>query len=200
MPRVSREQQALHRQHILDASSELFRRDGIAATSVADLMGAAGLTHGGFYGHFESKEALATEVCARAFEASAQRWRQRAARAEGDRPLARRTLVEGYLSQAARDRPGTGCPATTLAADAAHAGAGAPLRSTYAEGLEGLLAVLEDLSGPATGGLPRRRALVTLSTLVGAQMLARGTAGLPLSDEFLEAARQALAAELPRQR
>ena len=77
MPRVSREQTDINRLAIEDASSRLFREQGIKAVSVADLMAAAGLTHGGFYGHFESKDALAAVACAKAFEQSAGRWEKR---------------------------------------------------------------------------------------------------------------------------
>jgi TetR/AcrR family transcriptional repressor of nem operon len=193
MARASREQQELHRQEILRASSELFRRHGIAGTSVVDLMAAAGLTHGGFYGHFESKDALAAAVCEEAFDASVARWRQRAERAGGDGSTAFRAIVQAYLSPAARDKPGTACPATTLAADVTRADPAAPLREAYTRGVGGLVDVLAGLSGSGDEGLDRQRALVVLSTLVGAQMLARATAGHALSDEFLDAGCAALA-------
>ena len=79
MPRVSRAEAESHRQQITEASARLFKERGINGVSVADLMGAAGLTHGGFYGHFESKDALAGVAVAHAFEQSAERWRKRAA-------------------------------------------------------------------------------------------------------------------------
>ena len=66
MPRVSRKQAELNREIIVEAATRLFRERGIHGISVSDVMAAAGLTHGGFYGHFESREALATEACNRA--------------------------------------------------------------------------------------------------------------------------------------
>ena len=66
MPRVSRAEAENHRQQITEASARLFKERGVKGVSVADLMGAAGLTHGGFYGHFESKDALAGVAVARA--------------------------------------------------------------------------------------------------------------------------------------
>lgn len=194
MPRVSREQAAQHRQDILAASSRLFRERGIAGTSVADLMGAAGLTHGGFYGHFESKDALAAQVCDQSFDASVERWGQRVARHAGDPEGAFREIVTAYLSLAARDAPGTACPATGLAADVARAEGDAPVREAYAQGVERLLAVLAGLSRSGDAALDRQRALVVLSTLVGAQLLARATTGnAALSEAFLEAGKAALA-------
>src|SRR3954470_5734234 len=97
MPRVSRAEAEIHRQQITDASARLFRERGIKGVSVADLMGAAGLTHGGFYGHFESKDALAGVAVARAFEQSAERWNKRVAAAP-DASAGRATLVDRFLA------------------------------------------------------------------------------------------------------
>ena len=79
MPRVSRAQAEAHREAITDASARLFKEHGLKAVSVADLMGAAGLTHGGFYGHFESKDALAGAATAHAYGQAVERWRRRVA-------------------------------------------------------------------------------------------------------------------------
>ena len=198
MPRVSREQSERHRQDILAASSRLFRERGIDGTSVADLMGAAGLTHGGFYGHFDSKDALAAQVCAEAFTASARRWRDRRAQAAkegGGDAAAFRAIVTGYLSERARDQPGTACPATSLAADVVRAEPGSPVKAAFAGGVAELLEVLQDLGDAPDAEANRARALVALSTLVGAQLLARATRGTPMSREFLDAARDALAVD-----
>ena len=75
MPRVSREQTDKNRLLIEAASARLFKEHGFDGVSVADIMASAGLTHGGFYGHFESKDELAALACAKAFEESAARWR-----------------------------------------------------------------------------------------------------------------------------
>src|ERR1700710_1547094 len=116
MPRVSREQTDANRIAIEEASSRLFREQGLKGVSVADLMGAAGLTHGGFYGHFSSKEALAGEACASAFERSVDRWKGRVVEAV-NRVNGRAALVESYLSPQARGNPGAACPASSLAGD-----------------------------------------------------------------------------------
>jgi len=124
MPRVSREQADRHRVAITEASSRLFREHGLDKVSVAELMAAAGLTHGGFYGHFGSKEELAGEACRWAFERSAERWKKRLA----DKPVrsvARAALTDNYLSAQSRSGPAGSCPATSLATDVARSAADA---------------------------------------------------------------------------
>lgn len=106
MPRVSRKQAELNREIIVEAATRLFRERGIHGISVSDVMAAAGLTHGGFYGHFESREALATEACNRAFEQSSERWQARVEQSP-DPEAARLALIDPYLSAANRDTPGT---------------------------------------------------------------------------------------------
>ena len=96
----------------------MFREAGVAATSIAEVMAAAGLTHGGFYGHFESKDTLAELACDKAFAQSLARWRQRI----DDHPepgAAWAALVEAYLSRQSRDAVGSGCPTVALAVDVA---------------------------------------------------------------------------------
>jgi TetR/AcrR family transcriptional repressor of nem operon len=196
MPRVSRQQTEANRLAIEAASSRLFRERGIRNVSVADLMGAAGLTHGGFYGHFDSKDALAAVACAGAFEHSAARWKERVAR-QPDRASAFNAIVAKYLSKAGRDAPGTGCPATALAADVAREAADAPIRSTYLAGLNALLAVLASLHDSGDAATDRDQALAEMATLVGALVLARATQGSALSDQVLEAARRRLTEPTP---
>ena len=193
MPRVSREQTEQNRAAIEEASSRLFRERGLQHVSLADLMGEAGLTHGGFYGHFESKDALAASVCASAFEQSIQRWQERADRLP-DAATAFTAIVDSYLSKKARDMPGTSCPATALAIDVAREPEGALVHDAFLQGLEGLVGVLTELHNSGDAAADRRRALVEMSTLVGAQALARATRGNAISNELLEASRSHLAA------
>src|SRR6202050_3032867 len=94
MPRVSREQTDHNRIAITAASARLFREQGVDKVSVAELMAAAGLTHGGFYGHFESKEKLATVACTKAFDEAVERWESRIS-ATTDRKSALPALVNG---------------------------------------------------------------------------------------------------------
>jgi TetR/AcrR family transcriptional repressor of nem operon len=193
MPRVSKHQSELNRAAITAASAKLFRERGIAGTSVADLMGAAGLTHGGFYGHFESKEALAAEACQNAFAASLARWKGRVADA-GDAQSARTSIIDGFLSTKARNSPGHACPSATLAGDVARESVDAPIRDSFAQGLEQLLKILETLQPKPDSSAARHAALADLSLLVGAQLLARATSQSPLSGELIAAARTRLLA------
>src|SRR6202035_5579739 len=108
VPRVSREQADNNRIAITDASARLFRERGIDNVSVVELMAAAGLTHGGFYGHFESKEELAAEACRLAFGQAAERWEKRIA-AKSDSAEARAAITDGYLSAQSRGGPDGSC-------------------------------------------------------------------------------------------
>lgn len=193
MPRVSRVQADQHRLAIEKASARLFRERGLHGVSVAELMAAAGLTHGGFYGHFASKEALAAQACTRCFQQSRLRWRERIA-AAGSRAAAHADIVNAYLSPRSRDAAGSACPLPALAGDVAREPAGAPLRARFREGIAGLLGILAGLQPVADGAQAHADALVELSTLAGALLLARATAGDALSDQFLAAARHALTA------
>ena len=191
MPRVSREQTDSNRLAITDASARLFRERGLKGVSVADLMAAAGLTHGGFYGHFESKDALAAEAVTKAFEQSSARWRKRIA-GKTDPAEAMTALVDGYLSAQARNSPGTSCPTAALVGDVAREPVEAPVRAAYLAGVAGMLRTLASLQRTGDAEADRAQALVELSTMVGALVLARATAGNELSDELLAAAREHL--------
>jgi TetR/AcrR family transcriptional repressor of nem operon len=190
--RVSKEQAAENRQRILDAAARLFRERGFDAVAVADLMSVAGFTHGGFYNHFASKEALAAEACAAALEAS---------RPALDDALSSRSSKEwnvyarAYASAEHRDHPENGCALAALAADAGRQGD--DVQAAFAEHLEHVTAALAAHlanvePGAASPKKLRQRALRTWSELVGAVILARAVAGTnpELSDEVLEASRR----------
>jgi TetR/AcrR family transcriptional regulator, transcriptional repressor for nem operon len=191
MPRVSKDQTELNRSAITAASARLFRERGIDGVSVSDLMGAAGLTHGGFYGHFKSKQALAAEACSQAFEDSTARWNRRIADAP-DAAAARAALVTAYLSTKSRGNPGTSCAATSLAGDVSREPSHAPVRGAFAAGIDGLVRILASVQESADAAADRSGALADFATMVGALLLARATADQGISDEFLIAARQRL--------
>ncbi len=178
--RVSREQAALNRDRVLQEAGRLFRERGFEAVAVAELMQAAGLTHGGFYNQFDSKEALAAEASAATLAASQARWRTLAA--GSDRPLA--TLVESYLSPRHRDNPGRGCTLAALGGEAAHQPKS--VRRSFTAGLQDLVAVLTDLL-PGRRATRRRKALATMAALAGAVMLSRAVEDPALSNEILAA-------------
>src|SRR5882762_11436594 len=104
--RVTKEQMAENRRRILDAAGRLFREKGFESVTVAEVMKAAGLTHGGFYGHFKSKDDLVAQSCTKVLSGSANGWAQSAERRPDD---AARAIVDRYLSPKHRDHPGTGC-------------------------------------------------------------------------------------------
>lgn len=198
MPRVSRAQAETNRETITDVSARLFKERGLKGVSVADLMGAAGLTHGGFYVHFESKDALAGIAGARAFGQSIELWRKRVG-AASDAVAQRAALIEPYLSSQSVHRVAEGCPTAALAVDVAREPADAPIRAAYLNGLEEMIAILAGTEGTGDGQSDRREALADYATMVGALLLARATSGHAVSEEILAAARaRLLSSSLPR--
>lgn len=191
MPRVSRAEAQSHREQITEASARLFKERGVKGVSVADLMGAAGLTHGGFYGHFESKDALAGVAVARAFEQSAERWRKRVA-SKPDDAGRRALLVDKFLAHASVKAVGLGCPSVSLATDVSREPMDAAIRTAYLDGLEGLLEILASVQGGPDAAAKRNAALADYATMTGALLLARATEGTPLAAELLAAARARL--------
>jgi TetR/AcrR family transcriptional repressor of nem operon len=189
--RVSREQAALNRDRIIDAAGALFRAKGFGGVGVADIMKAADLTHGGFYGHFSSKDDLVAQASKHAMARAATNWERVVADAP-DTPFA--ALLKHYLSERHRDDPGKGCVFAALAADASRSGK--VVRNAFAEGLEPLLDILTDAIPDRSKAARRRKAVAAMAALVGALGLARATEGAPLSDEILDAARRELLAAM----
>lgn len=181
---------------ILAAATRRFCEHGIKPVSVANLMAEAGLTHGGFYAHFDSKDALVAEVIRHGLEESQRRMRDWGAHpADGDTPLG--TIAGNYLSTAHRDAVGRGCPVPLLFAEIARGDAVA--RSAASVKISEIVALL---AGYMTGGDAEETeaaAIAFLSTLVGGMLLARATNDARFSDRILEAGR-ALAPTLTRPR
>ncbi|MBP0492769.1 TetR family transcriptional regulator [Pararoseomonas indoligenes] len=190
MARSSRAAVAEKREAVLDIAARLFRERGVEAVSVAEVMAAAGLTHGGFYGHFESKEALAAEACARAFGRGEARWTALADDPAGDGLEA---LLRFYLGPEHRDTPGRGCAAPSFAAEAARDAPNGGVRRAYVAGICGLAGAMERLLPAALRRRRRQRALLALSAMVGAVVIARAAGGDGISDEILKAVREELA-------
>jgi len=192
--RVSREKAAEHRDRIIDAAGALFRAKGFGGIGVADIMKAADLTHGGFYGHFASKDDLVGEASRRIMARAAANW-TKLVEAAPDNPYA--ALLEHYLSPRHRDDPGKGCAFAALGNDAARSGK--IVRKAFADGLAPLIDILaQSIPGKSiprkSKTARRRKAVAAMATLVGALTLARAVEGTPLSDEMLEAAHRELAA------
>ena len=197
MPRITKQDKARNRQNILEAASRMFRSQGIDAVGIAELMKEAGLTHGGFYNHFASKNDLAVEVCGTSYAASLEGLARTIEDGpdQADSPLER--VVAGYLSTAHRDAPDGGCPSASLATDAGrHSEA---VQSAYAEGVEGYLTGFtaeflreaEEKGHELDPAEARHRAIRLLSEMVGALMLARAVRHVEpeLSDEILQTGR-----------
>ncbi|MTV37124.1 TetR/AcrR family transcriptional regulator [Duganella radicis] len=185
--KVSREQVALNRERIVETAARLFREKGYDGIGVADLMKGAGLTHGGFYGHFESKEDLLAEAAAHALKKSVARWEGYLAE---DPASALDKIGDGYLTRQHRDHPEKGCSVTALGADIARLGPKA--RHAVTEGASGQMAVLQQLMPGADDAEKRKQALATYAAMVGAIVLSRAVDDEALSVEVLQAVRDSL--------
>jgi len=173
--KVSREQMAENRRRILNVASRLFRERGFDAVSVAEVMKAAGLTHGGFYGHFSSKDDLVAETVGYVL-------------APGESSDAGfRAYLDAYLAPRHRDNAAGGCPTAGLAADIRHQtpAARAAMTAGLRSQIERVSAALPEMD-PANR---RRTAIGSWAAMVGAMILARAIDDTALSDEVLEQTR-----------
>ena len=172
--KVTREQMAENRRRILDAAGRLFRAKGFDSVTVAEVMNAAGLTHGGFYGHFSSKDDLIAQTLAHVLKA------------QPDSKSDLRAFIDAYLSPRHRDNVAKGCPTAGLAAEARHQSPAARAAMT-----EGVRAQIDRMSKELPGSRAadkRRAAIGSWAAMVGAVILARAIEDPALSDEVLEQA------------
>jgi TetR/AcrR family transcriptional regulator, transcriptional repressor for nem operon len=186
--KVTRQQAELNRARVVKTAAHLFRERGFEGVGVADLMKAAGLTHGGFYAQFDSKQHLMTEACAQALEESEQRWREALERAP-KRPLA--AIASYYLSREHRDSPGDGCVVAALSIEAARQGP--MVRAALTEATKRFMETLEQVVPGRSARTRRRQALRSLASMVGAVVLARTVSQASLSEEILDAVHAQLA-------
>ena len=194
--RKSREEAARTRERIIEAAADEFRRNGIATTGLAELMAAAGLTHGGFYKHFTSKDQLVAEACGYAIDSLAK-WFVGTPSADGKRS-ALQTLAAGYLSADHRDNPSGGCPFAALGSELVRAD-----ENTRAVAMEGLLKIIDLIAQQYRDirhDVAKQRALVAFSTLVGALTLARLVTDPKLSNLLLHEAARSVGAGISAQR
>jgi TetR/AcrR family transcriptional repressor of nem operon len=181
--RKSKEEAARTRERIVTAAAAEFRRNGVVATGLNDLMRAAGLTHGGFYKHFKSKEHLVTEACLHAVQ-SAILEGLAAAASEGS------GVAAAYLSTRHRDNPAAGCPLSAIGSELARSD-----DKTRAVATNGFLRLVEIMAGQFSkipSAVARRRALVAVSTMIGALTISRIVTDSELSAEILKEARKSL--------
>ncbi|GAA4979355.1 TetR/AcrR family transcriptional regulator [Actinopolymorpha pittospori] len=194
MGRASKADAQKHRDEVVTAAARMFRERGIGAVSVPELMAAAGLTHGGFYRHFPSKDALAATAVSAAFAEQVAWTKAIFERHQGDPEAGHAEIVDVYLSTDHRDQPGTGCAHAGLAIDASHTSTDSGVREAFAAGMRETVDTLATSGGQTRESKARREAaLVELATLVGGMVLARATAGEEISDQVLAAVRKSLA-------
>ena len=188
--RVSRQKAAENRERIIEAAGALLRANGFSGIGVADIMKAANLTHGGFYGHFKSKDDLVAQACRKVTAHAAENWEKTAAKSPDDAYAA---LLTHYLRPRHRDEPAQGCCFAALGADAARSSP--VVQDAFADGLEPLIDLLAKSAPGKTKAERRRQGVAAMAGLVGALLLARavGTkANKEFSDEILDATRREL--------
>lgn len=185
--RYSKDHKAETHERIVRRAAMRLKERGAAGLGVAELMKEAGLTHGGFYAHFASRDALIGEAFVHAMEQTAQRWRTRADTApEGQRLAA---IVNGYLTPEHRDNVGRGCALPALGAEVVRASP--KTRKAFAARIEDMVEVLAVGMPAPTPRAARREAIAALATMMGALMLARMVGTGEFSEEILGAGRHA---------
>ena len=187
--KVSREQATQNRERIVEAAAQRFRERGFDGIGVADLMKEAGLTHGGFYGHFSSKEDLIAESSTRALRRSLALFTELAERAPADQLSA---IADAYLTARHRDKPGEGCLLAALGPDVARQGPA--VRRAVTDYVCSTVDLLATLVPGKSKAAKRRKAISTFATLVGAMVMARAVDDRALSQEILDAGRASVKA------
>jgi TetR/AcrR family transcriptional repressor of nem operon len=177
-------QKQMSRDAIAASAAALLRERGIKASSVMDVMKGAGLTVGGFYNHFDSKEELFLETLR---NATSTNWDQLLKSAKGDSPRSRAlSVITAYLSRKHRDNKETGCLLPSAAPEVARAGE--PYRSALEKELSGVVSSLANMLD--AGAESREKSLGLIALMYGALSLSRAVADTRLSDEFLRAAKK----------
>lgn len=189
--RKSRVETAETRERIVSGTSRLIREHGLIDVSVAQLMSNVGMTHGGFYAHFESREQLVAEAIRFALAQSAQRIYLSELKNGGHPGYAR--LIERYLSSAHRDNPQSGCVLACLGSEVGRNSDEA--RAVFSEGFEALITMLAKLSPERTAKARRAHCLTVISALSGALTLARAVGGAEASEEVLLAVKTTMLAD-----
>ncbi|RZG76311.1 TetR/AcrR family transcriptional regulator [Acinetobacter sp. WCHAc060025] len=172
MPRVSKQLAQENRKNIENISSQLIRDKGFSV-SVSDLMKAVGLTHGGFYKHFQNKDELIDIACKDTFRQSEQKWNSIIAET-GSEHEALDLIFTRYLSEKNLADPGKSCPLSSLSMDVAREEEGKAVKQTFHQGVETLLKILTTLNDPKHENTQlSEQAIIQLSLLSGALTLAR---------------------------
>lgn len=180
--RVTRAKAEENRETVINVASRLFREHGFDGIGLKDLMKGAGLTQGGFYKQFSSKDDLAAQASRRALESATRRWSTAAATSSD--PL--EAVMEFYLSSGHLGEKADGCPLVALGSDAARQNA--EVRRPFEDGIRAHFEVLDELMGDARSSNPSGKAMAILSLMVGAVTLSRIMEDESLSQGILDAA------------
>ena len=192
MGRVSKDQAAKNRQTVVEGAAKLFQEHGLKGIAIADLMAAAGLTHGGFYRQFASKDEVAGEACAHAMRRAVTSWQTIAARHPPEDRLS--AIADAYLSK----KPAVhGCPMPTLATDVAREPAGSPVRKAFTAGVDALATQLVDAVSNDDEAKKRDQALSLLAAMVGAVALSSAIDDETLAEDIRNAVRHLAAYTYP---
>lgn len=186
--RYSKEHKQETHERIVKKASVRLREKGAHGIGVADLMKEAGLTHGGFYAHFDSREALVIEAFNYAMDRANERWRKMAEETPPEKRLA--TIVDSYLSTTHRDDPGHGCAVPTLGAEIARESP--KTRRAFAARLERMIDMIADQVPDVPRKTARKQAMAMVATMMGTVVMSRIAGTGELSDDILGAGREAV--------
>lgn len=186
--RYSKEHKLETHARIVKKASVRLREKGARGVGVADLMKEAGLTHGGFYAHFDSRDALVVEAFGYAMDRSITRWRELAGQMPIDQRL--QAIVDAYLSPQHRDNAGHGCAIPALGAEIARESP--KMRKAFAGKLEQMIEMISEMMPDLSPEEARKQAMASLATMMGALVLSRIAGTGEFSDEILGAGRDAL--------
>ncbi|HLZ20972.1 MAG TPA: TetR/AcrR family transcriptional regulator [Ktedonobacterales bacterium] len=184
----SKAHKARTRAKIVEAATHAFRAEGMRGVGIPQVMRQAGLTHGGFYAHFESKDELAAEACTASVADSVERLVRKAARTSPDDAV--RAIISLYLTTLHRDTPASGCMIPALAGEIAHSPA--VVRAAFTQGLADYARQLGAYLPTSAGSTSERQtddALVLLAGMAGALLLARAVDDPEMSERILDTAR-----------
>jgi TetR/AcrR family transcriptional regulator, transcriptional repressor for nem operon len=186
--RYSREHKQETHARIVRKASVRLRERGAHGVGVADLMKEAGLTHGGFYAHFDSRDALLSEAFAYAVDRSSEHWRKISQDIPPEQRLA--LIVDSYLTPLHRDNPGHGCVVASLGAEVARESP--KTRKAFAGKLEEMIDMIAEQIPDQPRKIARKQAAAALATMMGTLVLARIAGNGEFSDDILAAGREAV--------
>jgi TetR/AcrR family transcriptional regulator, transcriptional repressor for nem operon len=186
--RYSREHKAQTHAKIVKRASVKLRERGAHGIGVADLMKDAGLTHGGFYAHFPSREALVIEAFTHAMDRSTEHWQKLSETTPPEKRLSK--IVNGYLAPLHRDDPGHGCAVPTLGAEIARESA--RTRKVFSGRMSRMIDMLTDQIQSVSPKAARKQAIAAMATMIGTLVMSRIAGSGEFSDEILGAGREAV--------